>query len=393
MKSHPSFGFVSVLASGLLVALGLSYLMGSFLSRSIDPRAELVRFRLTSNSMAPAMFGPHFPAACQECQMNWKIASETFQADWPLNCPACSSTHCELGTLQAGQVVSFARSAPLDNSKTCRLDCIAFRGESEALPASPWICKRVWGLPGESIELRAGELWVDGQQFRKSFEQFQSVAIEVHQVGTVLGSRTLVQGNAPESISTIALDDYAMDHATPRNLVEVDDLMLEIEFDESEWSNPEIPSQVIIECTYQGRQCEVACLFGDQIGQGGYPPNLAFAENPKRMTLGGFDGTMWLQWDDKQAAQVCPRSLNSDPSMATSFSLRAVQGCVAIKRMRQWRDIYLRSSQRDSANGIEQPTVVAAGEYFVLGDNLPISRDSRNGLGNISSARVVGRVE
>ncbi len=37
--------------------------------------------------------------------------------------------------------------------------------------------KRVWALPGERIELRDGEAWIDGEMLRKSTQQFADLAI------------------------------------------------------------------------------------------------------------------------------------------------------------------------------------------------------------------------
>ncbi len=62
-----------------------------------------------------------------------------------------------------------------------------------------------------------------------------------------------------------------------------------------------------------------------------------------------------------------------------------------IRRIEVRRDIYLRTTHRDGA-GCEDFGRVPAKHYFVVGDNLPVSVDSRNGLGCVPASRVVGIV-
>jgi hypothetical protein len=56
------------------------------------------------------------------------------------------------------------------------------------------------------------------------------------------------------------------------------------------------------------------------------------------------------------------------------------------------RDLYLQVDQRDPRNGFHAPVRLPENHYYVIGDNLPISIDSRNGLGLIDRSRIIAVV-
>lgn len=400
--------------------------------------------------MSPRFLGPHHQATCPGCGHEWKIAAETLGKNpEPIACSVCQQP-CSLGDLQMGQTV-IARILQPDQVLQ-RLDCVVFADEEQPeLYNSAWACKRIWGRPGESIEFRHGELIVDGQMFRKGLLQMLQVAIPVacypnYRIDLFsMPSGGMQSTNSPPSTasetssgrllelssgqklqwSQRTVDDYPENWSTPRNLAPVSDLLLEVEF-ESEVAGPgelkdsERPQEselhgshfsanppslcLLLEMYYRGEQMSLHCLFGPEIPgpKANYSEGVAeevhtFA-NPRRVYFGGWDGQM-LCASDNETRTRCIKPVSIDlpledqDSSPTQFRLTALRGPIRIKKLTVARDIYLRVNERDPRNGSSQAFQMECDEYFVIGDNLPISIDSRNGLGSLQRKRIWAVIE
>ncbi|MCC7107602.1 MAG: S26 family signal peptidase [Chloroflexi bacterium] len=64
---------------------------------------------------------------------------------------------------------------------------------------------------------------------------------------------------------------------------------------------------------------------------------------------------------------------------------------VKLTQLRVLRDLYLQAAGPNGA-GLDRAASLQAEGYYVLGDNVPISLDSRGALGRISLTQVLGRV-
>ncbi|MBX3420638.1 MAG: hypothetical protein KF752_03685 [Pirellulaceae bacterium] len=319
------------------------------------------------------------------------------------------------------------------------------------LGSQSWTCKRVWGLPGESIQLRDGELWVNGSMFRKNMLQFLQVAIPVADLpgpGTLYWHRGRSEqsdsawqsvqhlwateasaasteivlqagdelrwlyrqqwsstGTEPALPSALVcqsvLDDYPINHGMPRNLVPVDDLLLTIGFASAEQETPSSNvASARVECLYRGHSYDVLCDFGSELTtevaagqaalwQAASRPQQVL-KNPGQLMIGGWDGYAWARADSGEAFELPDRARPPD---VTSFRIQALCGVIRIGSLQVHRDIYLRDNERDPSNGATPATVIGANQYYVLGDNLPASVDSRNGLGCIDRSQIIGQVQ
>lgn len=363
-----------------------------------------------------------------------------------------------MGQLKPGETVQLTNTLDrIATSQINRLDCIVFSDLLQderplsSLSASTltrsWTCKRVWGLPGEEVALRQGELWINGRMLQKSLDQLLNIAIPVADFpGDPTVHWQLISSTNPASatprretltlkagwqlswhyhshypIANVSvpidfdsahadpvLDDYESNHATPRNLLPVDDLLLTVDF-HSQVSSPAdkgLAGHVIIECNYMGHSCSVECHFDKQFVVQGDSPTI-IAVNPKRLRIGGWDGCIWSQWDNEPAFLLksstsdaismgsdSPKSVNPGDSpgvnRTTGFTIRTVTGETKINRLCVERDLYLRYNERAPQNGVPVSTCLGLDEFYVIGDNLPISHDSRNGLGSVRRQQIVG---
>lgn len=133
--------------------------------------------RVTGDSMGPRLPGEHYAAACTDCGFEMRCAVEHLPADRQLVCGNCGSA----ANPASGEQIRRGQAVWIDRSRAARQprrwDLVARTAPDDPLRLE---VKRVVGLPGEAIEIRAGDVWVNGRPARKSLDQFQEVAIVVH---------------------------------------------------------------------------------------------------------------------------------------------------------------------------------------------------------------------
>jgi signal peptidase I/rubredoxin len=87
-------------------------------------------------------------------------------------------------------------------------------------------------------------------------------------------------------------------------------------------------------------------------------------------------------------AWECPTD-RAEPSRVP-VRIGAQGGAVEVSRLRVYRDIYYTRGQ--GRNGVDQPIQLGANEFFVLGDNSPVSNDGRSWLqGAIKRSQLIGK--
>lgn len=134
------------------------------------------QFQIASASMVPRWLGPHFTAICTTCRRTESIACDAYNPLMPTRCIRCGGS-CKVGSeVGDGDIVKLLALAKHEHPR--RLDVVVVERPDPSAD-SPLKVKRVWGLPGERIELRFGELWIDGKLFQKSLSQLAQVAVLV----------------------------------------------------------------------------------------------------------------------------------------------------------------------------------------------------------------------
>lgn len=386
------------------------------------------RYVVASGSMAPSLLGPHRFAQCRDCGYGF-VASDDAALPWAwVVCPNCGSRVGHAGELSRapGDRILILRSTFCLRAPR-RWEVVALRSPDRAGQVQ---VKRVVGLPGESIEIRHGDVYVDGHIARKTLDQQQALAVPVHDGRFVPPvASELARRWQPDSATTgwneipggfsyqgeptnASLDWLTYRHwrrrwqgeqwhieegpvlaetahnlgrlQTPERLPPIHDLMLSFcavvhSGDGSlairatggkqryEWR--------VVPCT--GR-FEAYCdghrvASGLVPGGGGLPAtwNL-FVSLVDQQFLVAIDG---------RCVVAIPSPVVHDPPQPTSrpFAIGAMQLDLEVRDMVISRDAYyLPTPDALKTDRTDRPTVLEPNEYFVLGDNSPISVDSRS---------------
>ena len=116
---------------------------------------------VASGSMAPTLRGPHRAWTCRGCQREFVNDAESLPtAPRAVVCPYCQAANeTDDGVDRPGDRVYVDRSAFVWRTPR-RWEVIVL--ERPDMP-SQWCVKRVVGLPGERIEIRGTEIWIDGR--------------------------------------------------------------------------------------------------------------------------------------------------------------------------------------------------------------------------------------
>jgi signal peptidase I len=127
--------------------------------------------------MAPTLQGRHGELTCLRCRFDYAFDIELQPPPARLACPNCGQVHDapEIRELPGQRVL--IDPAPLWWSRPQRMQIIAFQH-----PESPGelAVKRVVGLPGETIKIRGGEVYVDGRLWQKPLKDQQVLRVLVH---------------------------------------------------------------------------------------------------------------------------------------------------------------------------------------------------------------------
>ncbi|QDV22427.1 S26 family signal peptidase [Aureliella helgolandensis] len=414
-----------------LTLVGLVFVGGGCSSRETDVLARSsvtpLQLRVASNSMEPTLLGPQSVVRCEECgelgQVPWQAETLRF----PVRCYRCGGVCLLTEETIAGQRVLLSPT-PIAR-KHPRLAVVGFRASKQAAVQ----VKRVWGLPGESVAIRQGELWIDGKWFQKGFAELEQVAVPIavfpdSQASPML--RPLASAGFPlDSKWRWQFQRHGRVH--PGEGRSATWLVASGLVDEDPWNQPFSYQPVPVHdwmCTLElkqalahpleirgrcyGRELIVRIDPVDEIRDlhakesrlviQSQQVRLAL-EMRKSLRLAICDGRLLSDCD---SAQVQVEDLSSvwqaRSEIAADFELslhalsaaadspRQRQAMPEIESMQIARDMVLRSYPQPDAE--QEFPQLAPDEYLLLGDNQVVSSDSRNGLGPVPQSQILGDV-
>ena len=376
--------------------------------------------------MAPTLPGEHYAIQCEDCGFEFKIDGKAPPQSNLAVCPNCGYAK---NSFKGNPLLPAAKGTLQRNPKQFRRwDLVAFRRENAlANEISPpqnepdLLVKRIVGLPGENIKIQDGNIFVNGllltksNQTRKSLRQlcfdsryqpaspnqprFAPIGATAWTFGEQLRFQTEsktfdwlkfqpVKGyrhSGPKDFSLAIEDSYSYNQNLPRRLNFVGEVEIELDFSCSEsaqWAirltSPEKNSRiefssdcVRIEDSHQVRRFDIDML-----------------SKAAKLSVHNFDGHLMVSIDDIQVARI---PTIPDPSGKVSIAIGARIGDLSIDRCRIYRDLhYLRANSRQ-LEAFDECTL-KDDEFYVLGDNSPVSIDSRL-FGPVSRAQMIGVVE
>ena len=424
---------------------GLRYVIESLVSLALAVflvRSFVVEgYIISTGSMAPYLLGFHKQVVCPECRMPFAVGVPVevdAETNGPVTCPNCGQIHIDLSFVprNEGDQLLVQKFAYLFRPPK-RWEVVVFQNPNQ--PTQAYV-KRVIGLPGEEVQVRAGDVWVNGELARKNLAEQRSTRIVISTLKyqsqdandlrwqmedgwtssnngfefnpksvasgkdedstpmsvTYRGSILRNSGSSPvsESAQLWPTDVYAyngLNDTTQRHRVR--DLMLAMQFE-----------------LHSGRG---ALTWALSDGAQTFAVSLEAGERELRLFVNGVEeqdqrvklsGSMWqrerlveMSLFDRQLLfalngeviyqrplEPLVLSVKNGSQAAKNFPSNDVQPVrfgaqnlrVSINDLTLYRDVYY--TRGDGRHGIDEPYRLNSDEYFFLGDNSPVSLDSRS---------------
>lgn len=396
---------------------------------------KLKTARVFGNSMAPTWYGKHYLLICPECGYVNRFADESFPAP-RIFCGNCAQEITSQKVQQRpGDDVEYR-----EGGKVKRWDVVLVREPDEPLR----VIKRVVGLPGEKIKIYQGDVWINEGRIERSLEDLWQTKVLLHDDSlTTVESRWpswAVEGDerkwiyyrhrepwkpSGSEVEAAVEDDsrtskvdpltdwMSLDPAYSGPLWPTSDTILELEFQiAGEGSLELFRSASAVQSSKGSRVGDLepdvlqrASFWelrwrNDSLELGGKSLKIRNAKNAEqreamvrlRWIVACCDNRVWsrLFVEDAQGrrsgelreevseSEAIWESINQKPPAKTLW-LIAHRGELQWEQKRLYRDIYFRTGARESAR--QEPLERDLKGYFLIGDNQPISFDSREKKG------------
>lgn len=381
-----------------------------------------------TGSMAPTLLGLHRQYDCPKCETKFVVGmDESGRSARPV-CPNCGMGEIDrtAGVVGEGDRLLVQKNL-YDFRPPRRWEVVVFENPRE--PGQAYV-KRVVGLPGESVQIKGGDVYIDGKIARKSLAELRAMRVPVYDhdhppadVGRfprwvfrpgsttaepsgwrAAGTGFVHEGRGygrgvdwleyrhwqPERDTYGPLRDF-----TPYNggdlpgEYRVQDVSIEVEFQAND-------AALTVRLGGGGDEFEVVIPRGDH----GTVPDVW--HNDRHVELSGVRSLSALSayvparveafWVDRRLTVALDGALLFDPidlddrpagrypkPVTPALGFRNGAG-LAVRSVKLYRDIYYTDALANAPRrpfAVESPYSLGPGEYFVLGDNSPVSNDSR----------------
>ena len=133
-------------------------------------------YMIETGSMAPCLVGYHWRATCPGCR--YPFAVEGTRTGAKAVCPNCGKGRIDVEPLPRndGDHLLVQRGA-FDHREPRRWEVVVFKNPNK--PTQAYV-KRMIGLPGERVEIRDGDIFIDGQIQTKGYATQRGLRIPVY---------------------------------------------------------------------------------------------------------------------------------------------------------------------------------------------------------------------
>lgn len=135
-------------------------------------------FIVPSGSMADVLAGVHRQFVCEECGREFVSGTDLRPLREMVVCPNCGfvqQTVAQQADINGDRLLVY--KGAFDFRAPRRWEVVVFRRPDQAEKV---YIKRVVGLPGEKVYIDRGDVYIDGEIQRKSLDQFRAMAVLVH---------------------------------------------------------------------------------------------------------------------------------------------------------------------------------------------------------------------
>lgn len=396
----------------------------------------MVPVRIGSGSMAEQLLGPHRLVHCADCGFTFRCGLDSEAPLRLATCPNCGyeQNDLSLATLHDGERVLIDRWAYLRGLPQ-RGEVVAFVDPTSKAELA---VKRVMGLPRETVMIRRGELFINGSLYRKSLGETKRLATLVyddafrsedeHELPPRWSSddaasswRVASDGYRwspqhsgagtddwlmyrhwrcyrsphPRTEESPVADNDAYNQGLSRELHEVTDLLLSCELALAE-------DGVVALLIHDGRESFTAVIEaksrtlrlereGNELERVLIPEQVG--SRHLMIEFGVIDEQLLLAIAGETLIRhaYTPRDRPLQPT-SRPLGIAGRRGACSIARVQVYRDIFYLNPFRGDWTWAS-PGPLGDDTYFVLGDNAPLSNDSRHWPApGLPHANLVGRV-
>jgi signal peptidase I len=387
---------------------------------------------VASGSMSPTLLGPHRQWRCADCDHTFISALESLPAEGePAICPNCGAKNDERQAVdRPGQRVLIDQASFLLR-RPRRWETVVFRSAEE--PAMLCV-KRVVGLPGETVEIRQGDVLIDGRVATKDPAQARAMAVAVHETtsrsdrwqapahsawqvdargATYRASRHAWTAAAGDAESLDRVDWLIYRHVqsfSPRSSTSSGSIVDESPCDQSESRTPSVVSDVTLCCRLQASGAGDVCLRAGSRGDVftarinvatglvellQNDRRVASIRAPSRPFHRGVRVELMLV--DRQVVLAIGENVliqyayvpSASAGPGQTLAIGGAEADLDVSELVIFRDVFY----TPGPNGKPAKHRLGANEYYVLGDNSPHALDSRRGaeIGPVRGDQILGK--
>lgn len=397
--------------------------------------------RIDGPSMAPTLCGAHYRVNCYDCGFAFLCDAENRPADDKATCPNCGFTSNLLNRAELRPAERmWVDRWPLIFRSPQRQELVAMR--EPAAPQNELIVKRTIGLPAETISIQAGDVFIAGQPLRKTRSQWLEVQQLVHDNNfqprkttglpprwqpqskasgwRAEGTRFRFENSSLAAVSDAPLLDRLVYHhwrctaglgertasvpirdndsynqSLSRELVLVHDLAVSCRVRAG--SDARLAIQLLdgshrLEAKLDFNTGQATLWTTRVAEQARFDPS-AFRSRGEEVEFALCDQQAWLTIGGRVLMRhAYDRPDRSGPPELHPISLGAAGGAINVSDLKVGRDIhYLEPGGTTRAWQASEPTAEAS--VFLLGDNPPVSIDSRHWPpAGVHETQIIGRV-
>jgi signal peptidase I len=418
---RPTLEFLAVLLIGILVA------------RTFAAEAYIV----PTGSMAPTLLGTHRDYQCGNCLYRFALGTDEDGRGGRPVCPNCGLFDPDrLVATEATGDRLLVQKYLFDLRDPQRWEAAVFQNPTD--PGQAYV-KRIVGLPGESIEIRGGEIYINGHIARKNAEQQRALRMLVydhdhtpadldryprwlfrmdgprgwfHSGWKTAGPR-LVREPTPAGRDRTDWVHYRHWQPDGKNYGSIRDFIAYNGLDlagENRVDDLTVAARMVVGAGIDAVRVRLSC-GGDrfqvsipvrgstqrlEVRRDGRPvaiepnpeaPELLPSEpsrpRPRRLEVALVDQRLAVTLDgvslfppiDYDDPKVAPATFHSPVALGVTG-----EGWAEFSGLRIYRDVYYTDALATAPQrpfGVGEPFQLGPDEYFVLGDNSPVSNDSR----------------
>jgi hypothetical protein len=376
------------------------------------------RVRIDGPSMAPALVGEHYRVLCADCRFVFAASADDTPTNELACCPNCGYQNNALREedLVLGQPVVIDRW-PLVRGRPRVGDVVA--AVDPRVPGE-MVVKRVAGLPGQRLGVRHGDLLADGEVVRKSLAELRKVRVLVHdnrfeptktrgltdrwhstRAATdwhpaMHGYRneqppekefdwleyqhwSCVAGPRPRSKPSPILDNDSFNQGLSREQHAVPDVQLSCRISaegEGMFALAAVDGVQRFEVEFNPNE-KVVRLRAEGVEAVEEDLTVKFNRRPVQIDFGLCDEQVLLTVAGREIFRhPYVRRAGHAPETLHPLAIGTSGMTIATSELKVWRDLYYLDPD-DTGADWEAERPLAAESYALLGDNIPVSIDSR----------------